>query len=312
MRHTTRKILAIALAAACWLGLRSAAAHSNFSSANYIGVDDAQDAGGSSAASTNYGQLSAVGQTADSTVTSAHYVNYAGFLHAAFLNPTPTPSPTATPAYSPTATATPTASFTPSESPTATITPSITPTATMTPTITDTPEHTPTATPSITITLTVTATATASPTSTATGTLTLTFTQTPSRTITLTPTISPTPSHSPTISPTMAITLTATPTLTQTAVPQSAGPDVVCYPNPVRSGSQVHFCVQVDNATAPCQVVISLYNLAGEKAADLSATGQAGINILNLDTAGLSGGLYFYGVCVKGQDQAFGKLAVLP
>ena len=103
------------------------------------------------------------------------------------VSPTPTETPTATPAGSPTpeetATATPAGSPTPTETPTAT--PAGSPTPTETPTATrarsSRPEETPTATPAGSPTLTETATATPAGSPTATDT----------------PTLSPTPSPTP-------------------------------------------------------------------------------------------------------------------
>ncbi|HDQ25880.1 MAG TPA: T9SS type A sorting domain-containing protein [bacterium] len=92
-------------AAAVFLSAGFAAAHSGFSSADYAGVDDVVDAGGSTASSADYSVLSAIGQAAIGQAASADYVINAGFLRAKLVAPTATPTVvlTATPTATPTA-----------------------------------------------------------------------------------------------------------------------------------------------------------------------------------------------------------------
>ncbi|HMK08555.1 MAG TPA: GEVED domain-containing protein, partial [Anaerolineales bacterium] len=129
------------------------------------------------------------------------------------VNPTPTPTNTATFTPTNTATNTPTntATFTPTN--TATFTPTNTATFTPTNTATNTPTNTATFTPTNTATNTPTDTATNTPTNTATNTAT----NTPTNTATNTPT--DTPTNTPTDTATATPTDTATNTPTDTATP---------------------------------------------------------------------------------------------
>ncbi len=150
-------------------------------------------------------------------------LEYVAFADCALIEPTPTPSRTATPTLTPTVTPSPTA--------TATLPPTYTATATAT--------ATPTATPS------ATPTATIPPTKTPTPTRTLTLTPSPSPTggegsatptETLTPTLTPSPSPTggeggETPTPTSTWPPTKTPTPTATPTPTSTrGPYQVFLP----------------------------------------------------------------------------------
>lgn len=108
----------------------TASSHSNFSSINYTGVDDVIDSGGGFTTSTNYDELSAIGQSGQGTVISGNYILHAGFLHPIPPSPALTVTPTATPFV----TAIPTLTATISATLTITATSSITATQTITPT----------------------------------------------------------------------------------------------------------------------------------------------------------------------------------
>ena len=115
------------------------------------------------------------------------------------IDPTPTPSITATATPTPTRTSTqtptPTQTITQTLTPTQTQTPTLTQTPTMTPTLTRTPTMTPTLTQTTTMTPTLTQTTTMTPTMTPTLTQTSTPTQTPTQSATNTPTPTPSRSH---------------------------------------------------------------------------------------------------------------------
>ena len=142
-------------------------------------------------------------------------LEYVAFADCALIEPTATPSRTATVTITPTATPSPTA--------TATLPPTATATATPTETPTETPSATPTATlpPTKTPTLTPSLTPSPSPTR-GEGSPTATASTTP--TATWPPTKTPTPTRTPTLTPSPSPTTgeggeTATPTVTPTLPP---------------------------------------------------------------------------------------------
>ncbi|MEW6515354.1 MAG: T9SS type A sorting domain-containing protein [candidate division FCPU426 bacterium] len=293
---------AIGLLLAAPLGLSAAWAHSGFASGNYIGVDDVQDSGGNTANSANYTALSAIGQVGIDTAASANYIVYAGFLHAALLNPTSTPTPT--PSITPTLSPTPTESETFTASPTLTATPTLSasPTSTGTPadtqTVTATITLTATSTPTATATATATLTATHSPTGTVTGTATASATVSPTFTASPTPTRSPTPAD------------TATPTAT-TANPLQdldlGGRIVLAYPNP--AAREMRFALHLER---PARVTIAIYNASGERVARLEESLPAGRGLLlRWDCADAAPGLYFARVLFEGNLQATLKVSVV-
>ncbi|MBN1595999.1 hypothetical protein JW933_08755 [candidate division FCPU426 bacterium] len=303
-------------------------AHSNFTSANYIGVDDVQDSGGNTAVSAHYGVLPAICQTGIDIITSTNYINYAGFLHAAFLNPTVTATPTPTPSASATPTPTATlemesATYTLTSTSTPLVSPSSTPTETMTPTSTDT--HTATATSSGTPDYTTpTDTPTSSPTATVSSTRTVSATSTPTASITPTGTITPTITMTSTISVTVTITPTATisptmsitPTLTTTPdLPAAIDQTVVFYPHPARVGQNAFFAIRIrDNilqSQEDCPVEIKIYNMTGEKAAEIKVRCHAGFNQVPLATGDMAAGFYFYRVWINGKAEDARKLVMI-
>lgn len=285
-----------------------AAAHGNYSSANYIGVDDVNDSGGGNAASANYGQISAVGQGGQGTVSSANYFVHAGFLHPAPSSPTPTATPTITPTLTVTATLTSTPTFT--HTSTATCTSTVSPTASITGTATLTPENTATASPTVTLTQTASATLTASATSTATLTASLTATATPSLTASPTTTISPTRTLSPTVSRTASIT----PTHTQTPARENpragldlGGRGLMAYPNPAHG--RMTFVFHLESAA---KVEIHIFNLAGERTVVLSGDFPAGRGqMLAWNAHDTAPGIYLARMYLAGAEKAALKIAVV-
>ncbi|MEW6516079.1 MAG: FlgD immunoglobulin-like domain containing protein [candidate division FCPU426 bacterium] len=215
------------------------------------------------AASDNYSGLSATALSIDqgvwtfnpqpfSLVVGEHSLEYyavdnvgnssnVASLNVRVLEPTATPTPTATwtatSTQTPTATATPTDTATPTASPTDTATPTASPTAsdtatatasptatdsdtpTASPTETDTPTPTFTATPSATATGTTTDTSTATSTHTGTATFSPTATGTATASSTATSTATSTVTMTATATPTATVTVTATSTASATATP---------------------------------------------------------------------------------------------
>lgn len=203
--------------------------------------------------------------TSTATITQTHTPTFT-------RTPTPTFTPTFT--WTSTSTQTPTATITVTYTRTATWTPTSTPTSTFTPTPTPTPTSTttPTRTSTPTITLTYTTTATPTMTYTQTSTATVTLTATASLTATATGTITSTP----TITPTATMTLTFTASPTHTLTPALVGLDLrgkiaLPYPNPARN--QVNFLVHL---TTPAEVRITVFNVVGERVAELNSWLPAG------------------------------------
>ncbi len=168
------------------------------------------------------------------------------------------------------------------------------------------PTPTSTHTPTFTVTPTVTRTPTATHSATITRTRTITVTSTVSVTSTITPTftISPTPTISP--------TRTATPTCTVTPDNPLLGLDlgdksVLAYPNPAKG--RMTFVFHLDIAA---KVEITLYNLAGERAAGLSGDFPAGRGqSLVWNLADVAPGVYVCRMAVAGKEKATLKVAVL-
>lgn len=142
-------------------------------------------------------------------------------LNVQVLEPTATPTPTATltatGTQTPTATATPTETTTPTASSTDTSTPTASPTASATATATASPSATDTSTSSATVTQTASPTDTDTPTPTFTATPSATATSTATDTATVTATDTATLTATDTATPTASFTATATSTGTATA-----------------------------------------------------------------------------------------------
>jgi uncharacterized delta-60 repeat protein len=189
------------------------------------------------------------------------------------LEPSPTPTRTATPTGTATRTATSTPTATRTRTPTATATRTLTPTATLTvtatatesstPTATDTdtpthtssptPSETPTASPTDTLmptstdTPTDTPTATATETETATATATDTAVDTPTETATPAATDTDVPTETPTPLPTSTDTSTATVTATDTATATATD---TATPTDTATASPTRTTTPTDTATA--------------------------------------------------------------
>lgn len=208
----------------------------------------------------------------------------------------PTPTSTVTPTY--TYTATPTITPTSTSTATPTITPTVTPTYTST--------DTPTATPTLTITPTVTPTCT--PTDTPTASPTVTLTATTSATPTVTPTVSPTHTITPTVTltPTFTVTGTATPTLTVTPTQIRGDGTIRAFPIPARDW--VRFFLSMEE---PGRVEISVYNLAGERVAELAGSLPQGPGELVWECGALASGIYLARVRINGEQKRRFKLAVV-
>jgi len=164
-----------------------------------------------------------------------------------------------------------------------TVTSTMTATNTATSTATNTPTHTPTAT--VTNTATNSPTNTPAITSTFTATATSTKTATPSPTFTITPT--------PTVTVTLALTATPTVTLTPTPVPGGCVGSPIegyTYPNPASGGTMNLSCNLCESST----VVVSVYNVAGEKTGTYNYVGVSGTNVFSVNISGFSYGIYFF------------------
>ncbi len=254
------------------------------------------------------------------------------------LTPTPistsTNTMTNTPSYTVTNTQTDTASSTSSS--TATATPINTATNTSTSTVTITPTSIPTQTatntffnpfietPTNTPTSTPVSSSTNTPTSTETNTLTATLTGTSSGstgfalTATQTSTPTPTPTDTSTSSSTATITLTAissftqtatvsgtpmatetpTPTSTPNTVPILARPTPGWWvaPNFSHGGEPINWQVVL---TSPSEIIVGLYDVAGELVFKTSVQGNVGLNTISWKLQNQSGqrvsnGLYIY------------------
>jgi parallel beta-helix repeat protein len=171
-------------------------------------------------------------------------------------------------------------------------------TATWTPTVTPvlSPTASPTATPTRTATPIVSPTSTATRTATRTISATFTITRTESPTATPGKTKTPTPTATPSPVP-------PTPTATETF---GAIDSVVAYPNPARD--RVRFLI---GPGVPGQVRVRIYNLAGEKVAEVDAV-RNGSGPLSLvwDCEKAAAGLYLARVEIAGTRRTVVKLAV--
>ena len=168
------------------------------------------------------------------------------------LEPTATPTPTATDTATPTATSTDTPTATATVTPTATATNTATkPTATPTATSTDTPTATATVTPTATATNTATK-PTATPTATSTDTPTATATVTPTATATNTATKpTATPTATSTDTPTATATVTPTATATNTATKPTATPTATSTDTPTATATVTPTATATNTATKP-------------------------------------------------------------
>jgi parallel beta-helix repeat protein len=200
----------------------------------------------------------------------------------------------ATPTYTPTITLT----NTPTNSPTYTSTPTFTSTHTPTFTPTYTTTLTRTTTPTCTITPSITLTSTESATLTATRTITLTTTPTPTRTVTgsITPTSTVTVSVSPTYTATPLPTETATPTNTPTNTATPTSTVVIteieiitpAYPNPAKDF--IYFLLA---ANGEGRATIAVYNITGERVAQILERVVPGTNRVTWDCRDISSGMYY-------------------
>jgi hypothetical protein len=183
-----------------------------------------------------------------------------------------------------------------------------------------TPTPTRTATPTRTYTPTPSATMVLSPTQSPTATIATTRTVTP--TITLSPTVSPTASISPTISPTATVTSTATITPTSTASPTTtltptatptnplsqidlAGKPALAYPNPGKN--DIRFLLHLSRTS---HVVISIYNINGERIAVLEQTLNGRGQVLHWQCTGVAPGIYIAAVVLDGELEGKLKVAI--
>ncbi|MBN1596584.1 T9SS type A sorting domain-containing protein [candidate division FCPU426 bacterium] len=255
--------------------------------------------------------------TCTSTRTSTPTVTFSS-TSTFSATPTATFSITNTPGDTPTSTSTPANTFTPtstpSPTPTATFsttnTPGDTPTFTHTPTITWTDTASPTATPSRTYSCTPTATvsSSATPDISSTPSATATLSNTPSPYLSPTNTCTATPSRtiSPTWTQTPVVSMTQTqvpPTQTATSV-LSAG--IVAYPQPARD--RIFFNLP---DSADKEVVIMVYNLAGELVAEVSAVAGNDAAPLVFLTDTISPGCYIARISIEGRYVKTLKLVVI-
>ncbi len=195
-------------------------------------------------------------------------------------------------AYAPTPTSTTTPTFTPTHTPT------VTPTWTYTPTSTQTPTATPSSTFTATPTYTPTATPTATASTTPTGTPSVSPTATITRTVTVTPSVTVTATHTP--------TATMTPTLTVTATRVRGDGTIRAFPIPAKNRVRFFLSPEQDS-----EVRISLYNMAGERVAELGASMLEGPGELAWECSSVAPGIYLARVVVNGEVRKRIKLAVL-
>jgi len=192
---------------------------------------------------------------------------------------------------------------------TATVTPTATGTATATPSATAT--RTATATGTLTATATATASATRTPTATHTPVLSSTATPTVSATPTATPTATISATFTMTATATMVLSRTATPTprdtatATASATPAGRGREMFAYPNP--AATRVQFHLVMDQAG---EARVTLYNLAGERVAAISASLAAGPGELVWECGSAAPGIYLARVNANGAERKL-KIAVV-
>jgi hypothetical protein len=202
----------------------------------------------------------------------------------------------------------PTPTSTSTVTPTATRTPTASPTSSATPSVSATVSATPTVTPSRTTS--ATATASVTPSSSSTLTPSSTATPTPTASPAYSPTFTPTPSTTSTASPSVTATggntaSTGTPTFTPAAFDMH-GKAVLAFPNPGRDHVTFLF-----NLPESGEVTITLYDLAGWRAAKLSANLPAGEQALVWNCAQAAPGIYIARINVAGQDAHTLKIAIV-
>lgn len=138
-------------------------------------------------------------------------------------------------------------------------------------------------------------------------------------TLTFTPTVSSTPTVTPIVSPTLPPTVTPTVTATRTATPMGMAPDATAtstldsgdgairaFPNPARG--RVRFSLNLEQAGG---VRISLYNLAGERVAELGDTLAAGPGELTWECGSVPPGIYLVRIQVNGKETKQLQVAVV-
>ena len=102
----------------------------------------------------------------------------------------------------------------------------------------------------------------------------------------------------PAISPTATLSPTVTVTL--------GGKDMLAFPNPAQN--QVTFAFELDQAGV---TKVEVYNLAGERVGQVSATLAAGMQTLVWDCAEIAPGVYLARITVDGKEKGKVKIAVV-
>jgi hypothetical protein len=133
--------------------------------------------------------------------------------------------------------------------------------------------------------------------------LVVTPTPTPTPTLSPTPTISPTRTQSPTQTLTPTVTVTSTPP----GLPAGLAVLLLTYPNPGRE--TVRFVLEMGSEA---DVRVSLYNLGGERVADIAQRMPAGRDqAVAWDCRNAAPGLYLARIRVNGKEIATAKVAVI-
>lgn len=166
---------------------------------------------------------------------------------------------------------------------------------------TPTPTRTPTFTATRTATLTPTRSVTFTPTPTHTASATRSATYTATPVLSATPTSTPSPTATPT--PILSATLVATATRTRTPAPSPAGPAV--YPNPCRDSASI-----LVTGRPGALAFVAIYNIAGEKVAELRETLSNDRQRLVWDCRRIASGVYQVRVNVTGEKEERHKIAV--
>ncbi len=131
-----------------------------------------------------------------------------------------------------------------------------------------------------------------------------TYTPTISPTVTLTPVLTPTPTSTP--SPALTPTFTCTPTVDLGSL-DLGGRQVLAFPNPARE--QMNFVFTLEQ---PAEVILEIYNLAGERIATLRQNTPAGRGqTLVWDCRETAPGIYLGRLLVGGAEKATCKIAVV-
>ncbi len=111
------------------------------------------------------------------------------------------------------------------------------------------------------------------------------------------------------MSATITNTFTHTPTITITSTSIAwAGSGSVFYPNPAKIGNPAYFRIEADTAA---EVVVMIYNAAGERVAEVKADCESGMAQVALNTAGFSAGIYYYRISIDGRSQKIKKMVLL-